>query len=140
MRIDQRIQDDVVIIEPRGRLTVETETALTDTVRRLLDDGKRRLVLSLADVPYIDSCGLGAIVHAYVSAGRRGGDLKLIELTDRHRHLLSITKLLTVLEAYDSEEDAVRSYHDGSPRSVLLTAGVGAGRRQAPSFMVRTRS
>jgi anti-anti-sigma factor len=104
---------------------VETETELTDTVRRLLDEGKRRLLLSLADIPYIDSCGLGAIAQAYISTERRGGALKLLKVTGRNRHLLTITKLLTVLEAYDSEKEAVRSFQDGSPQSESGTVVAG---------------
>jgi anti-sigma B factor antagonist len=113
MTIDLRSHHDVVIIEPKGRLTVETELEFTGMVSRLLEAGRKWIVLDLAAVPYIDSCGLGAIAQAYVSAFKRGGDLKLLHLTQRNHHLLTITKLLTVFEAYDSAEEAVRSFYAG---------------------------
>ena len=121
MRIDQRVQNNILIVEPRGRLTVETELEFTAAIRGLLDAGWRRLVLNLADVPYIDSCGLGAIAHAYVSAWRRGGELKLLNVTARNRHLLTITKLMTVLDVYDSEDEVERAFEDPSRAAIWLS-------------------
>lgn len=97
MKITERLSDEVLVIEPKGRITVETEPEFASYFIRLLEAGHRRLAISLAAVPYIDSVGLGAIVRAYTSTRRRGGDLKLIEVHGRNRHLLEITKLLTVL-------------------------------------------
>jgi anti-sigma B factor antagonist len=105
MRIEETVRGNVVIIEPKGRLTVEIEEEFRETVRRLLESGRTRLVLNLANVPSIDSCGLGAIVHGCVSARRRGGDIKLLKVSGRNHHLLAITKLLTVFETYDSEDE-----------------------------------
>jgi anti-sigma B factor antagonist len=123
MRVDQCIRNGVVIIAPRGRLTVETETHFVQTVRRVLDEGRTRLVLNLADVPYIDSSGLGAIAHAYTSAWRRGGELKLLHVKHRNRHLLTVTKLITVFDVFDSEDDAVRSFGvDPRDRSAINVA------------------
>jgi anti-sigma B factor antagonist len=70
----------------------------------------KQLVLNLADVPYIDSAGLGEVVRTYTTVKRQGGSLKLLNLTKRITDLLAITKLLTVFETYDSEADAVRSF------------------------------
>ena len=67
-------------------------------------------MLNLEDVPYIDSAGLGEMVRTYTTVSRQGGSLKLLNLTKRITDLLSITKLLTVFETYDSEADAVRSF------------------------------
>jgi len=110
MRIEERVCDDVLIIEPKGRLTIETESEFVAAVRRALDAGHARLVLNLADVPYIDSSGLGSIAHAYTSAWRRGGDLKLLNVGRRNLQLLTITKLATVFELFESEAEAVRSF------------------------------
>lgn len=118
MRIHEPVHNGVVVIEPQGRLTVETETQFRQAVRRLIDAGWTRLVLNLADVPSIDSCGLGAIAQAYVSAKCRGGTLKLANVARRNYHLLSVTKLNTVFEVFDSEEEAARSFGvtgQGSP-------------------------
>jgi anti-sigma B factor antagonist len=117
MRIDTRVHHEVVTIHPKERISVETEAQFTKVVLRLLDAGSRRLVLNLVDVPYIDSVGLGAIVQAYISARCRGGDLKLLHVRHRNRRLLTITKLLTVLEAYDTEDDVERSFYAGCEES-----------------------
>jgi anti-sigma B factor antagonist len=111
MRIKTRVRHDVVTIHPTERLTVETESDFTKAIQTLLDGGSRRLVLDLVDVPSVDSVGLGAIVQASIAARRRGGDLKLLHVSQRNRRLLAITKLLTVLETYDTEDDADHSFH-----------------------------
>ena len=71
---------------------------------------RRKILLNLADVPYVDSAGLGEIVRCYTTVSKKGGKLKLLNLTAKIRDLLAITKLLTVFETYDSEADAVKSF------------------------------
>jgi anti-sigma B factor antagonist len=123
MRVDQWIRNGVVIIAPRGRLTVETEAHFVQVVRRILGEGRTRLVLNLADVPYMDSSGLGAIAHAYTSAWRRGGELKLLHVRQRNLHLLTVTRLITVFDVFDSEDEAVRSFGaDPKDRSAVSVA------------------
>ena len=77
---------------------------------KLADSGKTKILLNLADVPYVDSAGLGEIVRTYTTVSRKGGKLKLLNLTKKIQDLLSITKLLTVFETYESEDEAVRSF------------------------------
>ena len=110
MRINTHARDGVMIIEPRERLTEETEPEFTTSVLSVLRAGQPWLILDLAAVPYLDSLGIGAIVHAYTSARRAGGTLKLVHVNGRNRQLLTVTRILTVLEAYDAEDDAVRSF------------------------------
>jgi anti-sigma B factor antagonist len=110
MRISERIHGRIVIIEPEGRLTVETEEHFTETVRRLVDAGHTRLVLNMAGVAAMDCRGLGAIAQACIAARDRGGELKLFNLTPRSRHMLTLTRLLTALPAYGSEAEAERSF------------------------------
>lgn len=107
MQVFEHVYPDLVVLELRERLTVETEAALKDAVRRQLDAGRRHLVLDLARVPYVDSCGLGTMVQAYVSAHRAGGSVKLWNITPRVRQLLTITRLMTVFELYRPEARAV---------------------------------
>jgi len=83
---------------------------LRDAVTKLVEGGKSKILLNLADVPYVDSAGLGEIVRCYTTVSRKGGKLKLLNLTAKIRDLLAITKLLTVFETYDSEDEAVRSF------------------------------
>jgi anti-sigma B factor antagonist len=107
MQIDQRAVGDVVVLDLKGRVTMgEGDELLKDKVNSLVNQGHKKIVLNLAEVPYIDSAGLGEIVRTYTTVSRQGGSLKLLNLTKRITDLLSITKLLTVFETFDSENDA----------------------------------
>ena len=79
-------------------------------INSLVSQGQKKIILNLAAVPYIDSAGLGEIVRTYTTVSRQGGSLKLLNLTKRITDLLAITKLLTVFETFDSENDAIRSF------------------------------
>lgn len=114
MQIHQRAVGDVIIIDMTGKMTLgEGDELLRDKVNSLIQQGHRKLVLNLAEVPYIDSAGLGEIVRTYTTVSRQGGSLKLLNLTKRIQDLLAITKLLTVFETYDSEAEAVKSFAAG---------------------------
>lgn len=111
MQIEQRTVGDVVVLDVKGKITLgEGDELLKDKVNSLLNQGHRKVVLNLADVPYIDSAGLGEIVRTYTTVSRQGGSLKLLNLTKRITDLLSITKLLTVFETFESESEAVGSF------------------------------
>ncbi|MGH9140382.1 MAG: STAS domain-containing protein [Vicinamibacterales bacterium] len=111
MQIEERIVGDVVVLDLKGKITLgEGDELLKDKVNSLVNQGHRKIVLNLADVPYIDSAGLGEVVRTYTTVSRQGGSLKLLNLTKRITDLLSITKLLTVFETFDSENEAVRSF------------------------------
>jgi len=111
MEIDERTSGDVKILDLKGRITLgEGDELLKDKINSLLHQGCRKLLLNLEGVPYVDSAGLGEIVRTYTTVSRQGGSLKLLNLTKRIKDLLSITKLLTVFESYDSESEAVRSF------------------------------
>lgn len=100
MLVIEHVRSDVVILEPRGELTGDTEAHLQEVVRRQLSAGHVNLILDLAHVPYIDSCGLGRIVQAYVSAQHQGGGLKLMNVNERNRQTLTVTRLGAILEIY----------------------------------------
>lgn len=111
MQIAERAAGDVTILDVNGKMTLgEGDEILKDKVNSLALQGRKKIVLNLAAVPYIDSAGLGQIVQTYTTVSRQGGSLKLVGLTKRITDLLSITKLLTVFETYDNEADAVRSF------------------------------
>ena len=111
MQIEERAVGDVVVLDLKGKITLgEGDELLKDKVNSLVNQGHKKIVLSLADVPYIDSAGLGEVVRTYTTVSRQGGSLKLLNLTKRITDLLSITKLLTVFETFDSENEAVRSF------------------------------
>jgi anti-sigma B factor antagonist len=109
----RRLNDGIIVIDCAGRLIFGEETAaLRDQVRALINDDSR-ILLNLADVTYIDSGGLGTLVALYTTARNAGGALKLSRLTARVGDLLQVTKLLTVFEVYNSEEEAVQSFRKG---------------------------
>jgi anti-sigma B factor antagonist len=111
MKIVERQVEDVTVLDLHGKILIgEGDDALRDAVTRLVDGGRTKLLLNLADVPYVDSAGLGEIVRCYTTVSRKGGRLKLVNLTKKIQDLLAITKLLTVFETYDSEDEAVRSF------------------------------
>jgi anti-sigma B factor antagonist len=111
MQIDERAAGEVTILDLKGKMTLgEGDELLKDKINSLVLQGRKKLILNLEGVPYIDSAGLGEIVRTYTTVSRQGGNLKLLNLTKRITDLLSITKLLTVFETYDSEADAVRSF------------------------------
>ena len=111
MKIDERAIGDVVILDVKGRVMLgEGDEVLKDKVNSILNQGRKKIVLNLADVPYIDSAGLGEVVRTYTTVSRQGGQLKLLNLTKRITDLLAITKLLTVFDTYDSESEAVQSF------------------------------
>jgi anti-sigma B factor antagonist len=111
MQIEERAVGDVIVLDLKGKITLgEGDELLKDKVNSLVNQGHKKIVLNLADVPYIDSAGLGEVVRTYTTVSRQGGSLKLLNLTKRITDLLSITKLLTVFETFDSENEAVRSF------------------------------
>ena len=111
MQIDERVVDGVTVLDLKGKMTLgEGDELLKDKVNSLVNQGHKKIVLNLAEVPYIDSAGLGEVVRTYTTVSRQGGSLKLLNLTKRITDLLSITKLLTVFETFDSENEAVRSF------------------------------
>ncbi len=111
MKIEERTAGDIIILDLTGKMTLgEGDEILKDKVNSLALQERKKIVLNLSAVPYIDSAGLGEIVRTYTTVSRQGGSLKLLGLTKRITDLLSITKLLTVFETYDNEADAVRSF------------------------------
>jgi len=111
MQIDERIVGSVTILDMKGKMTLgDGDELLRKKVTALVEKGCKKIVLNLGDVPYIDSAGLGEIVRTYTTVSRQAGSLKLLNLTKRITDLLSITKLLTVFDTFDSEGEAVKSF------------------------------
>jgi anti-sigma B factor antagonist len=118
MQIEERTLGAVTILDLKGKLTLgDGDVALKDKVRTLVNRGCRHLVLNLAEVPHVDSVGIGEIVGTYTTITQRGGSLRLLYVPKRIRDLLVITKLLTVFETFDSETEAVKSFFPPEPKS-----------------------
>jgi len=109
--IQAREHESIILLDLKGRITVGPEaTALREKVAALPDGGTRNLVLNLEYVDYIDSTGLGALVIIASTLRKTGGNVKLLNLNRRNIELLIMTKLATVFEIFNDEQDAVNSY------------------------------
>src|ERR1700751_1044226 len=109
--ISERTAGDVTILDLSGKITIgEGSVKLREKVRQLLNDGKKKVLLNLGDVSYVDSSGIGELVSSYTTTNHNGGQLKLLNQTKKIHDLLTITKLLTVFESYDDEGQAVSSF------------------------------
>jgi anti-sigma B factor antagonist len=111
LAIKDRQVGEVTILDLSGKITIgEGSVQLREAVRKILDDGKKKILLNLADVSYVDSSGIGELVSSYTTTNNNGGQLKLLNQTKKIHDLLTITKLLTVFETFDDEQTAVSSF------------------------------
>ena len=111
LEVKERQAGDVTILDMTGAVRIgEGSIALRDAIRGLADSGKKKILLNLAGVNYVDSSGIGELIANYTTVSRQGGQLKLLNLTDRIQNLLVITKLLTVFDAYEDEGEALKSF------------------------------
>jgi anti-sigma B factor antagonist len=124
MTASTRLVGDVIIVDLSGRIVLGGGSdELRDLVRKLVSDGSKKILLNLRNVEYIDSSGLGELVSAFTSTRSQGGDLKLLNLTQRVRSLLRITRLLTVFDVTDDEATSVKSFSAAiGPSSLPATA------------------
>ena len=111
MKTTERQSGDITIVDVQGRIVFgEGEEEFREAVTGAIESGRTKLVINMAEVPYVDSAGISQLVRTFVTTSRRGGQMKLLNLTRRVHDLLTITRLLTVIEAFDSEEEAVASF------------------------------
>jgi anti-sigma B factor antagonist len=111
MKITTRTAGDIRILDCSGKITLgEGTMAVRNTVRDILKDNGKKIILNLADVNYIDSSGIGELVSTYTTVTSSGGQLKLLNLTNKIQELLAITKLLTVFQVFENEPAALASF------------------------------
>jgi anti-sigma B factor antagonist len=111
MTIVERQVGRVAILDVHGRILIgQGENVLREAVTRLADSGNVNILFNLADVPFIDSSVVGELVRSLTTVSRKGGTVKFLNLPPRIRNLLSMARLLTVFETYESEDEAVRSF------------------------------
>jgi anti-anti-sigma factor len=110
LEITERMREGVVILTLKGRLTVGESASVHERVSQVLASGRANLIVDLSAVDYIDSMGLGSLVHCFTSVKKAGGALKLLRLSKRNVELLLLTKLHNVFEVFAEEEDAVNSF------------------------------
>ena len=111
MDITERIVDTITILDLTGRLTInEGAQLLKDKSESLVFQGRTSVIVNLAAVPYIDSGGLGQLVGCYTTLAKAGGRLTLLNVNPRNHDLLSLTKLVSVFDTFDREQEAIASY------------------------------
>jgi anti-sigma B factor antagonist len=111
MKINRREEGEVIVIEPKGKITIgEGDVLLRDEIGKLLAENKKKLVLDLSGVSYMDSAGVGELVSVFTSVKNRGGELKLSCLTKKIKDLLQITQLMTIFDTFEDTREAVRSF------------------------------
>jgi len=113
MRIEQRAVDGIVVLDLSGKLALgDGDGLLKDKIHSLVFQGTKAIALNLGALNYIDSAGLGELISAHSTITRAGGRIKIFNLTKRVSDLLAITKVLTVFDVYDSEQQALNSFRD----------------------------
>ena len=112
LKMTNREVDGVSVVALDGRIVLgEESNALREKVKSLIGEGKKKVVLNMANVTFIDSAGLGTLVAAHHSAKSQGAALKLAHLGSKFQEVLQITKLLTVFDVYNNEAEAVSSFN-----------------------------
>jgi len=109
--IKERQAGDVTVLDLKGRVRVGGATvALHKSFRSLVQEEKILILLNLAGVTHIDSSGLGELISSHITVFNKGGEIKLVHLTETLRELMTVTKLLTIFDVYENEADALLSF------------------------------
>ena len=111
MKIEKRKKGDVVILDLKGKILIgDGIDVLRDSINSAVDKNETKVLLNFAEVPYLDSTGLGEVVRSYTSIKKAGGTVKIVNLTNKVKDLLSVTKLLTVFDTFEDEDKAIASF------------------------------
>lgn len=111
LNIQERRIGDVTVLDMDGNIRIGgSNVALKKAILNLVAEGRNQIVLNLARVAYIDSSGLGELIAGHITLNNKGGQIKLLNLTQRLQELMTITKLLTIFEVYEDESRAIDSF------------------------------
>lgn len=112
MQIAERSAGKVTVLDLSGQITfTQGDQQFKDKVNSLVHQGQKNILVNMAGVTHVDSAGLGELVAAFTTVSKTGGSMKLVNLTTRLRDLLAITKLLTVFDTFDSEQEALKQFN-----------------------------
>ena len=111
----------VSVVEVSGKLTSFEGGALRNSIAQLLKEGRKQILLNLSGLTYLDSSGVGDLVHTYMSVIKRGGEMKVVGLTDKVEEILKITQLYQVFQEFQDERSALKSFpeNDSKRKTVL---------------------
>jgi len=111
MKIEKRKVGEILVIDLKGKILIgDGIDELREAINSSINEKETKVLLNFADVPYLDSTGLGEVVRSYTSIKKEGGTVKIVNLTNKVKDLLSVTKLLTVFETFEDETKAVSTY------------------------------
>ncbi len=111
MKLVDYEKDGISVLEPKGKIMGGPDaTLLHEKLHECIDQGKKKVVIDLAQVDWMNSTGLGILISGLTTLKNNGGELKLANVTEKIQSLLTITKLVTVFDAHDSVEDAIKSF------------------------------
>lgn len=111
MKLDDREQDGIIILEPRGKIMGGPDASLLhDRLHEFIEKDKKKVVIDLSQVDWMNSTGLGILISSFTTLQNNGGELKLANITDKIQSLLTITKLVKVFDAYDTVDEATASF------------------------------
>lgn len=111
LSLSERVREGILILDAKGQIVAgESANRIRDRLKALAESGSPNAILNLAEVDYIDSSGLGALVISFSALEKKGGAFKLLNLSRRNVELLVLTKLETVFEVFDDEQNAVNSF------------------------------
>ena len=121
LNITERRVGDITIVDLDGKVTIgDTNRRLHEKLRSIVTDGRNKIILNLKKVKVIDSSGLGEIVAGYSTLKAHGGSLVLINMPDRVTDLMTITKLYTVFDVFQSESEALSALENELPATEPL--------------------
>ena len=111
MQIVERSAGTIKVLDLSGQITfTQGDLQLKDKINSLVHQGHTNILVNMANVTHVDSAGLGELVGAFTTVTKAGGSMKLVNLTKKLHDLLAITKLLTVFDTFDSEQDALKEF------------------------------
>jgi anti-sigma B factor antagonist len=112
MQIAERSAGNVKVLDLSGQITfTQGDQLFKDKIHSLVHQGHKNILVNMANVNHVDSAGLGELVGAYTTVTKAGGSMKLVGLTKRLHDLLAITKLLTIFDTFDTEQDALKQFN-----------------------------
>jgi anti-sigma B factor antagonist len=118
LKVKRREEDDVVILEISGKVMGGPDAErFKSVISGLIDEGNRKLLIDLSSVPWMNSSGVGILISAYTSMKNAGAQVKFLNINERVKSILMVTKLLTVFESYYSREDALASFRGASTQT-----------------------
>ena len=113
LNISERQKDDVSILDLEGNVIMGGGSALLrETIRRLVGQGKNRILLNFGEVKYLDSSGIGELMASLVSLNRQGGQLGFCNLTERVTEVMELSSLISIFEIFDSEDAALKGFEE----------------------------